>query len=179
MKLISNRRFLTASKNNLPPPLPFASNRNFQSVAAGIHKSILNLRALSEYRICANPAVYSSAIVADLKPRALNRFYQMQIFAAADLTQNYVAFLQPGKIRNRLDRAKLTRFDFAFHRMPARAELNRFAVFQFRDVRRCPTHLYLNCSKNLTSFSNIKRMSSSEYIKLHILSRPKPKAKPE
>ena len=38
---------------------------------------------------------------------------------------------------------------------------------------------YLNCSKNLTSFSNIKRMSSSEYIRAHILSKPKPKAKPE
>lgn len=38
---------------------------------------------------------------------------------------------------------------------------------------------HLNCSKNLTSFSNICRMSSMLYIRAAMRSSPKPKANPE
>src|SRR5262245_66289616 len=37
---------------------------------------------------------------------------------------------------------------------------------------------YLNCSRNLTSFSYNSRMSSSPYISAHSRSSPSPKAKP-
>src|SRR5262245_3656767 len=37
---------------------------------------------------------------------------------------------------------------------------------------------YLNCSRNLTSFSYNSRMSSSPYLNAHSRSSPNPKAKP-
>ena len=68
---------------------------------------------------------------------------------------------------------------FALHRKTTRPKRNRFAGLELCNVGSCPTRYYLNCSKNLTSLSNIKRMSSSEYINAHMRSSPNPKAKPE
>jgi hypothetical protein len=105
---------------------------------------IFNLNKFAENRISANPTVYQSAIIADLKPFTLNRFDEMQIFVSIHFTQNNIAFLLKIKIRDRLDRAKLSRFDLTFHRMPARTKRNRFTIFQFRNVRSCPTHININ-----------------------------------
>src|SRR6185295_9624143 len=40
-------------------------------------------------------------------------------------------------------------------------------------------NIYSNFSKNLTSFSNSSRMSSSSYISAHMRSMPRPNANPE
>jgi hypothetical protein len=74
-----------------------------------------------------NPSIDSAAVVPDLQSLSLPSLHQMEVLVAIDLAKHDVAHCHLVGA-NRHNRAKLARIYFARHRIPARAELNRFAL---------------------------------------------------
>ncbi len=92
--------------------------------------SILNADTFTKNGTHGYPTVDSPAIISYLKAFALNRFYKEKIFAPVHFAEHNIANLQLC-FSNRFDGTKLSRFDFAIHRISARAKRNGFTIFEF------------------------------------------------
>ena len=90
---------------------------------------VLNSSTDSNDRVSADPAIYSSAIVTNLKSGSLDRLDKMQVFVSVHLAKYNVAFLELFDVFNGFHGTKLTGLDFPFHRMTTRAERNDFTKF--------------------------------------------------
>lgn len=93
-------------------------------------------------RVCRDPTVDATAVVANLETLALDRFYQVYVLVAVDFAQDDVANLERSRIINRFDCTKLSRLDLADHRVAARTELYSLTVLQLLNVLRCPAHVF-------------------------------------
>lgn len=90
-----------------------------------------------------DPTVDASAIVANLEAISTDRLDEMQILLTFDLAEHDVTGLQDRVVADRLDDAKLTRLDFALHRVSARSKRNGVPVFQARNMATGPTQARL------------------------------------
>jgi hypothetical protein len=114
--------------------------RHCQSRARLENKSALDANTFSKDTVGSNPAIDPAAIVADLKPIAPDRFYEVKIFSTSHFAKYDVSDGERGTI-DWDDRAKVTRFDTALHRRPTRSKRNSFSSAELLNVMRRPAHL--------------------------------------
>jgi hypothetical protein len=75
----------------------------------------LDTNAFSKDATRSDPSVYSTAIVADLEPFAVDRLHNVQIFNTMHLAEHNVSDRESGTI-DWYHRAEVARFDTSFHR---------------------------------------------------------------
>ena len=79
------------------------------------NRSTFHSDALSENTVRSNPAVDSTAIIADLKPLVADCFDEVQVFIAVHFTKDNVSNHEHRTI-DRRDCAEMTGFDTPLHR---------------------------------------------------------------
>lgn len=92
------------------------------------HLSSFDTDAATVNRVRADPSIDASAIVADLKPFALNCFDEMKVMIAPNAAKDDISDRQFRRVPDRDHSAELSRFILANHGVAARAKRNRLSI---------------------------------------------------
>jgi hypothetical protein len=121
------------------------SQAHFHRARLGCYSG-LDANAFSKNTIRSDPAVDSTAIVADLESFAADGLYEVKIFSTSYLAEHDVSDRECGTI-DRRDSAEVTGFDAPLHRCASGAKRNSLSCAELFNVVCCPTHVHtmLSC----------------------------------
>ena len=94
-------RWLAVCECGLPRGVRSSLSIEHTPIGSGVRDAsrlrlVLNANALAEYTTSSHPTIDATAVIANLKPTALDRLDDMKVFATCNFAQHDVAYFECG-----------------------------------------------------------------------------------